>query len=56
MDIQDIITALGGLPEADRELAVSTALEQTKDFVFVPQPGPQTEAYFSEADVLLFGG
>ena len=56
MDLNEIIQALGGLPEADRELAVSTALEQTKDLTFIPQPGPQTEAYFSEADVLLFGG
>lgn len=24
--------------------------------VFIPHPGPQTEAYYSEADVLLYGG
>lgn len=27
-----------------------------KGFKFIPSPGPQTEAYFSKADILLFGG
>lgn len=56
MDLNEVIAALGSLPEADRGLAVSDALDATKHLPFIPQPGPQTEAYFSEADVLLFGG
>ena len=30
--------------------------EHTSDFKWVPNPGPQTMAYFCEADELLFGG
>jgi len=56
MDLDEIIKALGGLPETDRGLVVSTAMAATQGMAFIPQPGPQTEAYFSEADVLLFGG
>lgn len=35
-----------------KELAYSSTLGK----VFVPNPGPQTEAYLSEADILLYGG
>jgi len=32
------------------------ALELTAGKLFIPTPGPQTAAYFNQADVLLFGG
>jgi hypothetical protein len=31
-------------------------MEATRGKAWIPNPGPQTEAYFSKADVLLFGG
>ncbi len=56
MDLNEILQALNGLPADSREAVEREAFEATKDLLFIPQPGPQTMAYFSEADVLLFGG
>lgn len=56
MDLDEIVKALGGLSLADQEAIYREAEEATKGMPFIPQPGPQTDAYFSEADVLLFGG
>jgi hypothetical protein len=30
--------------------------EQSRQFIWIPNPGPQTDAYLSEADIALFGG
>ena len=54
--LDEYLTALDALPPEKREAVVEEALEATKDMVWVPTPGPQTEAYFCEADELLFGG
>lgn len=56
MNLDDVLERLRGLPEDQRQSVIDTALEQTRDMRFVPLPGPQTEAYLSEADVLLYGG
>ena len=56
MNLAEIISVLEGLPEKDRSELVSDALEATRDQLFTPSPGPQTDAYFSKADILLFGG
>ena len=56
MDLQEVLKALAGLPEAERKALADEAMGATKEMRFVPLPGPQTEAYLSEADVLLFGG
>lgn len=39
-----------------REEAIAIARERTAKLVWVPNPGPQTEAYFSVADELFYGG
>lgn len=36
--------------------AVKLALEASRDLCWVPNPGPQTDAYFSDADELFYGG
>lgn len=54
--LAEIISALHALPEKDREAVVRDASAATQHMRFVPLPGPQTEAYLSDADVLLFGG
>lgn len=44
-------------PTAKRE--ITQRIEQAKlqdGLLWAPNPGPQTEAYFSEADILLYGG
>lgn len=56
MNLDDILTKLAGLPEATRRQVEAEALEATKHLPFIPSPGPQSEAYFSQADVLLYGG
>ncbi len=54
--LDDHIAAILALP-ADQAIAtLNEARDATKNRLWVPNPGPQTEAYFSEADELLFGG
>lgn len=54
--LTEILQTLDDLPEAERQQVVQDALEATKDMVWIPSPGPQTDAYYSEADILLYGG
>ncbi len=46
------------LEDLNKELhAAGISLSDVKQkYKFIPSPGPQTEAYFSEADILLYGG
>lgn len=54
--IEEMMAKLQVLPEKQiRELA-RQAFDATKQMKWVPNPGPQTEAYHSKADVLLYGG
>lgn len=54
--LDDVLDRLNGLDPDERESVVKMAANATKGMKFVPLPGPQTEAYLSEADVLLYGG
>lgn len=54
--LDEILDRLKGLDPAELKEIVKVADQATQGMAFVPQPGPQTEAYFSEADILLFGG
>jgi hypothetical protein len=56
MDLNEVLAALTQLPEASRAQVTKDALEATKHLKWIPSPGPQTDGYFSQADVLLFGG
>lgn len=56
--LAEILAQLTALPpdklaEIDRE---ATAAPQVKRMKWLPNPGPQTDAFFSQADILLFGG
>lgn len=52
--LDEILQRLGAMPEAERKaLHAARAADTSK---WVPNPGPQTDAYFSPADVLLYGG
>lgn len=44
------------VPADHQSDAVANAAEATTTTKWVPNPGPQTQAYFSHADVLLYGG
>jgi hypothetical protein len=50
--LDDAIEKLRRLPEE----ALPEIFEATKSFRWIPSPGPQTEAYFCQADELLYGG
>lgn len=56
MQLEDVLSRINGLePKARKELE-SLALDATKGMKWIPNLGPQTDAYFSQADVLLYGG
>src|SRR5690242_12665456 len=54
--LDDIIERVQGLPEPKRKAIKAEALKMTGTMAWVPNPGPQTDAYFSEADETLYGG
>jgi hypothetical protein len=54
--LDEMIEKLTGLPDKARDEVISQAAEATKDMRWVPNPGPQTVAYFTEADELFYGG
>lgn len=56
MNLDDVLSKLSALPPEKREAIAKEAMKATGDRKFIPSPGPQTEAYFSKADVLLYGG
>lgn len=47
---------LAKLAPKDRDAVVAEAMQATSHMAWVPNPGPQTKAYYCEADELLFGG
>lgn len=54
--LDDLLGRLNQMPVKDREQAIRTAAKARETLKWIPSPGPQTEAYFSQADCLLFGG
>lgn len=54
--LDDILTRLGGMPEDEKAALKRAVISRTAGHRWVPNPGPQTDAYFSPADVLLYGG
>lgn len=51
-----IIELAEGMPTQAQEDWARDTMDATGDLMWVPNPGPQTEAYDCEADVLLYGG
>ncbi len=54
--LNDLESLLGKLTPEERDAVTSQALTATQDRKWTPNPGPQTEAYFSKAQILLYGG
>lgn len=54
--LDEVLNRLGAVPEKEWEATVAAALAATADMPWVPNPGPQTEAYFTQADETLYGG
>jgi hypothetical protein len=53
---KDIVEKFADLPDDQRQGLVADALAATAGLKWLPLPGPQTQCYFSEADILLYGG
>lgn len=56
MNLPEILAALEAMPAEAREELKAEVEKATEGRKFIPSPGPQTDAYFSPADVLLYGG
>jgi hypothetical protein len=56
MKLDDLLQKLAGMPEEARQEVVSAAMSATAGMRWVPNPGPQAEAYFCDADELFYGG
>src|ERR1044071_1774156 len=56
MTLDDILTRLGALPEGEQQEVKDEAVKVTAARCFVPNVGPQTDAYFSAADEVFYGG
>src|SRR5262245_24840738 len=54
--LEDYAEILDAMPVAKRKATVARALKVVGGRKWMPNPGPQTQAYFSEADELLYGG
>lgn len=54
--LDELIDRIEGLPPEKRAELEKIAEEGTKGMKWIPSPGPQSDAYFSKADVLLYGG
>jgi hypothetical protein len=54
--LDEILARLEKMPPKDQAKIKKAALELRQKMIWVPNPGPQTDAYYSEADELLFGG
>lgn len=54
--LAEIAQKLGMMSPEDRESVANDVQKATANLRWIPNPGPQTEAYFSEAFITLYGG
>src|SRR6185437_15237082 len=54
--LDELLGRLTGVEPAARAEIAQAAIAATAHMPWVPNPGPQTDAYYCEADELLFGG
>jgi hypothetical protein len=54
--LDELLQRVVKLPPLEQLAVIKEAESHTKRMKWVPNPGPQTEAYFCKADVLLYGG
>ena len=56
MQLAEVLAAYNALPPKEQEALAREALGATKGMKWVPNPGPQTQCFYSPADETLFGG
>ena len=52
----DLLSRFGAQPKPKQKEITQTLTRVLKDKIWIANEGPQTEAYFSRADLLLYGG
>lgn len=56
LQLDDVLARITALPDADRKAVMQEAMRATADMLWVPNPGPQSDAFYCEADEMLYGG
>src|SRR3954454_1074825 len=56
MLLDELVARLTQLPEKSRTEAIDLAVKSTATMAWVPNPGPQTQAFVCKADELFYGG
>ncbi len=56
MTLDEILAKVNALPEKEQQALKKLADATTKGMLWIPNPGPQTDAYRSKADLLYYGG
>jgi hypothetical protein len=56
MNLDELLNRYKKADPKKQEEIIREAKKLTDNLLWVPNPGPQTEAYFSKADVMLYGG
>lgn len=56
LSLDDILAKLSALPDETRAEVMKLANDATAGMLWIPNIGPQTDAYFSPADELYYGG
>jgi hypothetical protein len=54
--LDEYLSRLAGLPAEEIDAIEKTLNDEFGDMAWTPQPGPQTDAFFCEADELFYGG
>jgi hypothetical protein len=54
--LDELLARLTELPKESRDEAINFAVQSTATIAWVPNPGPQTQAFLCEADELFYGG
>lgn len=54
--LDEVIAKLNSTIPKERSKAIKNAKTATARYVWMPNPGPQSDAYLSKADIVLFGG
>lgn len=56
MLLDELLNKLDALSPQDKQKLIEEVQGATSDLRWVPNPGPQTDAYFCPADLMLYGG
>jgi len=55
-DLDELLNRFNGLAPKEQAEMTEMVVDGTKGVLWMPSPGPQTDAYFCKADILLYGG